>query len=710
MLAGLKLNSEFLRLKRNRLTRIAVIFLCLMPLLYSALYLAAFWDPFNKIDQVPVALVNSDKGAKVEGKDLRAGDQVMQGLEDNDQIHWIVTDSEDAKKGVANGKYYFSLELPENFSQAVGSPTSANPEKAHLISTYNDANGYLSTVIGQNVMREVLNVVGDKISAQAVDKVLIGVMNAGSGLERAAVGAGQLANGTGQLRDGSKKLDSGAGQLKDGLTKAKDGSTKLRGGGDQLEDGLGKLHDGSKQLADGTGLLATRVGTASKQIDAQKGNLNKLSRATDKLGADVRVLDGHAQNLRTEASKASQNQAAQAKNLRKQARDLRALRIPAATDAAVQLEKIAYSLDTQGLGPQSVAKNKIDELARGSADANYQLNNPNAPVRSGVNKIAGLPAQFTELKNGVDQINGGAIKLRDNLATAHDGSIKLKDGIHQLDDGNAKLLDGSKKLKNGTSEAVDGTKKLDDGANELHDKLTEGSKQVPKWDSGRRMQAASTIGGPVEMDSFNDSGQQTFGGGLAPFFFSLALYIGGIIVFVTLRPLQARTVNSGIHSWRATLAGYLPPFLIGVGQALIMVAVTVWAVGLKPDNLLGLFAFAVLVSAVYMAINQMFIAIFGPGPGKVLALAFLMLQMVSSGGLYPVETQDSFYQWIHPFNPMTYAVNGFRQITYGFYDERLPTAIGVLIIIGLGALLLTTISARSQRTWTMKRLHPPLPA
>lgn len=710
MLAGLKLNSEFLRLKRSRLTRLAVIFLCLMPLLYSALYLAAFWDPFNKVDQVPVALVNSDKGANVEGKELRAGDQVMQGLQDNDQIHWIVTDSEDAKKGVANGKYYFSLELPENFSEAVGSPTGDNPEKAHLISTYNDANGYLSTVIGQNVMREVLNVVGDKISAQAVDKILVGVMDAGSGLERAAIGAGQLANGTGELRNGSKKLDGGAGQLKDGLTKAKDGSTKLRGGGDQLEDGLGKLHDGSVQLADGTGQLASKVGAASQKIDAQKGNLDKLSKSADKLGGDVKVLDTHAQHLRSEASKASAHQTAQAKNLRKQARDLRALNIPAANGVAAQLEGVARSLETQGLGPQSAAKGKIDELAQGSAKANYQLNNPNSELRGGLNKITGLPAQFTELKNGVDKINGGAIKLRDNLQTAHGGSVKLRDGIHQLDDGNTKLLDGSKKLKDGTSQAVDGTKKLDDGANQLHDKLTEGSKKVPQWDPARRMEAASTIGGPVELDSFNDSGQQTFGGGLAPFFFSLALYIGGIIVFVMLRPLQARTVNSGIHSWRATLAGYLPSFLIGVSQALIMIAVTVWGVGLKPDSLLGLFAFSILVSAVYMAINQMFIAIFGPGPGKVLALAFLMLQMVSSGGLYPVETQDSFYQWIHPFNPMTYAVNGFRQITYGFYDERLPTAIIVLIVIGLGALLLTTISARSQRTWTMKRLHPPLPA
>lgn len=710
MLAGFKLNSEFVRLKRHRLTRISLVFLCLMPLLYSALYLYAFWDPFSKVNQVPVALVNSDKGATVKGQELHAGDEVMKGLEDNKQINWIVTDAEDAKKGVSDGKYYFSLQLPEDFSEAVGSPTSENPKKAQLISTYNDANGYLSTVIGQNAMREVLNVVGEKISTQAVDKVLIGVMDAGGGLERAAIGAGQLANGTGQLRDGSTKLDNGAGQLKNGLATAKNGSTQLRSGGDQLENGLNQLHDGSVQLADGTGQLASRVGAASQQIDAQKGNLDKLNQARAALGSDVQALDAQAQTLRTEANKASNNQAAQAKHLRKQARDLRALNIPAATGIAAQLDGAANALETQGLGPQSVARGKINQLADGSANANYQLNNPNSPVRNGIDKITGLPAQFTELKSGVDKINDGAIKLRDNLRTAHDGSIKLRDGIHQLDDGNSKLLDGSNKLKDGTTQAVDGSKRLDDGANELHDKLTQGTKQVPKWDPGRRLQAASTIGGPVEMDSFNDSGQQTFGGGLAPFFFSLALYIGGIIVFTMFRPLQARTVNSGIHSWRATLAGYLPSFLIGVGQALIMVAVTVWAVGLEAANLPGLFAFAVLVSAVYMAINQMLIALLGPGPGRVTALVFLMLQMVSSGGLYPVETQDRFFRWLHPINPMTYAVNGFRQITYGFYDERLPIAIAVLIFITLGALLITTLVARSQRTWTMKRLHPPLPA
>ena len=710
MIAGLKLNTEFLKFKRSRLTRIAVVFLCLIPLLYSALYLYAFWDPFNKVDQVPVALVNSDRGAVIDGRPLEAGDKVTEGLKDNDKIHWIQTSKEEATSGVASGKYYFSLEVPENFSQAIGSPESDNPQKAQLISTYNDANGYLSTVIGQNVMREVLNVVSSKISAQAVDKVLIGVLDAGSGLQRASIGAGELADGTDKLHNGSLQLNDGAKRLHDGVEEAKGGTTQLREGSSHLNDGLAKLSDGSVQLADGTGQLADRVNLAAGQVNANASNLNMLQDATVSLGNQAHQVNGSVQQLQQSVSAASNEQAEQANNLRAQAKSLRDLGTPVTTDIAVQLENTANALEGIGVGPHSAVTDQVNSLASGTGQLDFQLNDPAAPVRGGVNQLADLPQQFNELQDGVNRINDGATLLRDNLALAHDGSTRLNDGIVRLDDGATQLLDGTNQLQDGTTSLVDGSTRLNDGAHELHTKLEDGYNQVPKWNENQRLDTAATIGGPVAMESFNDSGSHSFGSGLAPFFFSLALYIGGIVVFVMLRPLQARVVNSGIHSWRAALAGYLPSLVIGIGQAIVMVAVTVFAVGLQPANLWGLFGFAMLISAVYMALNQAILAVFGPGPGRVVALAVLMLQMVSSGGLYPVETQSRFFQWIHPFNPMTYTVDGLRQVTYGFYDERLPIAITVLICVGLVSLLATTLSAKSRRTWTMKRLHPPLPA
>ena len=81
MIAGLHFNSEIRSFKRHKLTKVALIAIVLMPLLYSALYLWAFWDPFDKVNDLPVALVNSDQGTEVNGKKLNAGDEVVKGLQ-----------------------------------------------------------------------------------------------------------------------------------------------------------------------------------------------------------------------------------------------------------------------------------------------------------------------------------------------------------------------------------------------------------------------------------------------------------------------------------------------------------------------------------------------------------------------------------------------------------------------------------------------------
>lgn len=710
MLAGFKLNSEIRSFKRNRLTRAALVILVLMPLLYSALYLWAFWNPFGNLNALPVALVNSDKGTSVDGKELRAGDKVIEGLKENDQISWIETDSEDARRGVESGEYYFSLELPENFSDAVASPTSGKPEKANLISTYNDANGYLSTMIGQNVMREVLNVVGDKISAEAVDKVLLGIVDAGSGMQRAAIGAGKLADGTAQLKDGSVQLNDGAEKLANGLATAKDGSGKLRNGAVELDDGIAKLHQGAGTLSDGTTELSDKVNAAAEKINGQAGKLNQLEGGVDKLGDGASRLNDGVQQLNTKLGGVTKAQGDHARNLRDISRNLRGSGMPAAITAANELDNVALALETQGIGPKSQNATDLKRLADGSAQLSYQLNDPNAPLRKGVGELSGLPAQFKQLQDGVNKINNGAHKLDDKLGEASAGATKLKNGVIKLDDGNTKLKDGADKLKDGTAKAKDGTAKLNNGATELRDKLSEGSKKVPQWDEGQRLAASSTIGGPVQMKADNDSGTHTFGAGMAPFFFSMSLFIGGIMVYVMIKPLQARTVNSGMHSWRAALSGFLPTGIIAILQAAVVVAVTIWGVGMDTANVPGLFLFAALVALVWMLMNQMLIAFLGPGPGRVTALAMLMLMILASGGLYPVETQNKFFQFLHPFDPMTYAVNGFRQLIYGFYDERLPIAVGVLCLVGLGCFLVTTLSARSQQMWTMKRLHPVLNA
>jgi putative membrane protein len=61
---------------------------------------------------------------------------------------------------------------------------------------------------------------------------------------------------------------------------------------------------------------------------------------------------------------------------------------------------------------------------------------------------------------------------------------------------------------------------------------------------------------------------------------------------------------------------------------------------------------------------------------------------------------------IHDYDPMTYGVNGLRQLILGGIDFRLWQAVMVLVGIGAGALALSSLAARRDRLWTMIRLMP----
>ena len=65
--------TELRRFRRGRLPRLAVAAMLLVPLLYGALYLWAFWDPTGHLDAMPVALVNADTGADRAGTRVTAG-------------------------------------------------------------------------------------------------------------------------------------------------------------------------------------------------------------------------------------------------------------------------------------------------------------------------------------------------------------------------------------------------------------------------------------------------------------------------------------------------------------------------------------------------------------------------------------------------------------------------------------------------------------
>ncbi|WP_024795708.1 YhgE/Pip domain-containing protein [Tomitella biformata] len=654
MVAGLSIGTELRRFKKGKMPKIALLAIVLMPLLYGAMYLWAFWNPFGQVQHLPIALVNNDRGAVVEGTALNAGTEITDQLLAGGDLDWQTVTAEEAQDGVKHGRYYFALEIPAGFSAAVASPMSADPRQAQLEVTFNDANNYLSTVIGESAMNQVLAAVTEKISAQAVDKVLVGLQTAGDGIAQAADGAHQL-------NDGAAQLDEGAQQLGDGLNTAESGSAELATGAATLSEGIDTASVGASALASGLGQLntgAAQLGDGATQIS---GGIDTL----------VGTLDPVAQ-----AQQEALTSVQQVANL------LRANPDPLSRQAVTALDQLSGTLSTEGFNQSMVGQ--LFQLRDGARQLATELGDPSSQFRGGLSQ-AGTGAN--ELSSGLIQLSDGGHRLTTGATDLHSGLIQLSDGAVTL---------------------ADGTSQLRDGSGELATKLTEGADSVPKWNDAERLKVASTVGAPVALSTMSMTHAPTFGTGFAPFFLPLALFVGCIIIWMLMRPLQTRALSTRLSSLRVVAASYWPALWIVIAQVTVMFLVVRFAVGLHPAHTFGMVAFLLLIAATYLALIQAFNIVLGVSVGRVVTLAFLMVQLVSSGGVYPVETTGKLFQILHPVNPMSYAVNGLRQLTLGGIDQRLWTAIAVLIGVLVVSLAASSLAVRRDRRWSIERLHPPL--
>ena len=110
---------------------------------------------------------------------------------------------------------------------------------------------------------------------------------------------------------------------------------------------------------------------------------------------------------------------------------------------------------------------------------------------------------------------------------------------------------------------------------------------------------------PVALSTTRSGEVPTYGTGFTPYFVPLALWVGALLTFFILKPLPDRAIASGANPLVAALASYLPGAAFGIAQAVILLAVVQFGLGLHPANALRHYAFAVLTALVFVAILQM---------------------------------------------------------------------------------------------------------
>ncbi|MDY5576539.1 MAG: YhgE/Pip domain-containing protein [Lachnospiraceae bacterium] len=117
------------RLLKNPIALIVIIGVAVLPSLYAWFNIIANWDPYGSTGNIAIAVVNSDKGATLEGISLNLGDQVENSLRTNDKMGWTFVDEDEAVEGTKSGKYYAAIVMPETFSEDTISILSGEPVK-----------------------------------------------------------------------------------------------------------------------------------------------------------------------------------------------------------------------------------------------------------------------------------------------------------------------------------------------------------------------------------------------------------------------------------------------------------------------------------------------------------------------------------------------------------------------------------------------------
>ena len=118
---------------KNPISLLIIGGICFIPSLYAWVNIAACWDPYENTSSVPIAVVNNDKGASFNGKEMNIGNEVIDELKNNHAIGWKFVDTKQADRGLIDGTYYAMIEIPEDFSEDLTSVLSENPTKPEII-------------------------------------------------------------------------------------------------------------------------------------------------------------------------------------------------------------------------------------------------------------------------------------------------------------------------------------------------------------------------------------------------------------------------------------------------------------------------------------------------------------------------------------------------------------------------------------------------
>ena len=701
------------RIRHNVIALIIILGLAIVPSMYAWFNIAASWDPYGNTSELKVALANTDKGYQGEllPLELNVGDKIESALRENTDMDWVFTSEDDAVEGTRSGKYYAAFVITPDFSADMMSLLSAEGTNPVIRYYANEKENAISPKVTDKVAGALQQKI-DETFVQTASEVIINTFETLSSYLDDGVAESFLDDLYGRLKTVEGSLTSSAdtievfGDLTETLQKVLDATSDLLTDRDRTErTDRRKLSDAADQVRDLSGTLDT----VSNQID------RALSDGAAACSGVRTRIDGAFRSL-------SSDQTAVSDNLRGMAGQVQTL-IDRYTGWRSDLERLAAALPEgeillrgqihqavltldrviekqQGLYDRLSAADQL--LADISTDhAEYQADLDDAAAAA-ARSIGDLRAEFdSSFKAKLDDLAGTLSKAGDNAVriqslldrTVTDSDRMLTTGGDTLGDMKTLLRDAAAELRKASGDMDAWFARVENAADtkELGDLRT-----LLSQDAGL---LASLWASPVQVDTHLVYEIENYGSAMAPFYTTLSIWVGGIILVAMIKVSVSDDQLSRLRQYgkvRPTeqYFGRSIIFLIlGLIQTTIICLGDLLFLGIQcPHPFLFLLA-GWVSSIIYVLLIYTLTISFGD-VGKAAAVILLVIQVAGSGGTFPIEMAPAVFRKLYPLLPFVHTMNAMRECIAGMYQNTYWREIGTLLLYLIPILLLGLVLRR----------------
>ena len=700
--------ADLSRAHRSLISMVVVLGLVVLPSFFAWFNISASWDPFANTKNLRIAIANTDKGYKSDliPLEVNIGNRVVSALRTNEQFNWVIDSEEQAIEKTRSGEYYAAVVIPPDFSKEMLTFFSSDAHSTPLTYYINEKkNGLAPKIAGQGAERvssQINQVFARTVAEIAVDTAsslsdslsdptnVRGIQALNSRLESTS----QRLNAAATSADAYAGLIASSVQLVDSTQTMIASASKAR---DPLESAANNASASVDQISVGASQAASVLSSA---VSASAQSLGALSASID----DVYSRGGSSvtsavATLRSQASSVG-NQATQYLHVKETLANL-----PGTPISQDVLDRLQASADR--LSALQNAINKLaDDMEKNAADAGSNHQDVKSLVGQAQSAISSLKSdvdstlrpQLERLSGTINSATSSMENLRAQLSAA---SSSVNDGSNGVREGLSKLQSTFSGIGTQLREA---SQKIADIHNKLNDALESGNLAKVRTIIGSDPQAlAVALAAPVGITTIPVYPVDNFGSQMAPFYTALALWVGSVLMIITIRSdVTTENVVEGLDSshpavgyfkrhhlglWEGFLGRYLIFGLIALTQATILSLGLLFFVKIQHVHPWLFMLTAWAIALVFSFLLYTFIATFG-NAGKALGVLFLVLQITGAGGSFPLAILPDFFRSISPYLPATHGITALRAAIAGYSGGEYVDAMLLLSVFALVAALL----------------------